>query len=344
MKPLICFYEDKTFLYSTNYQLLTNQNKSVFSFLAAVHQEYAQELKILQVDFDFQIAHVFILKNYDIISSSQLNTDLKSVDLVFTSNISKQNFIKKINHIKQDIQNGRYYQVNFTSRFSSLSETDISSWDLFKYYYNQFKSPYSAYLPLENKDILCYSPELFLEKKNQSIRTCPIKGTARKDDLFESLIKDQKENAELSMIVDLLRNDLQSVCAKKVSVDEHRKELSLNYVTHTYSQISGTTSLHLPEILQNTLPAGSISGCPKKESVLAIHQLEDGPRGFYTGCIGWWKDSDFTLNLAIRSFLFKNKNLSYFSGCGIVYDSDPEKEWSEFHQKAKHLIIHDYVD
>ncbi len=337
MKPLVCFYNDKSLFYSTDYRVFSNQSSSVFSILEDIKKEYSEAVKILQIDFNLEKAHVFVLNTYEIISIDQLTSELSAPNLTFVSNISKSHFIKKVNTIKEDIKSGRYYQVNYTSSFSSLQETEISSYALFKYYLNQFKPAYPAYLPLPYGDILCFSPELFLEKKNERIRTCPIKGTTRNADGYASLLKDQKENAELSMIVDLLRNDLQSVCTEKVSVDVHRKELPLNYITHTYSQVSGATNLSLPMILKNMLPAGSISGCPKAESVKAIQELENLPRGFYTGCIGWWKNDSFTLNLAIRSFLYDNKKLSYFSGCGIVYDSDAEKEWQEFHHKAQHL-------
>ena len=247
--------------------------------------------------------------------------------------------MEKVSSIRKDIQNGRYYQVNLTSYFKSHTAVAIQPYKLFKYYLKKFKSEYTAFLPRANSEILCYSPELFLEKKGSKIFSRPIKGTSQKNQPFNDLLKNEKENAELSMIVDLLRNDLQTVCQDKVVVSEHRKELTLNYLTHTYSEISGNTDQRLPEILKTMLPAGSISGCPKKESLIAINELEITNRHFYTGCIGWWQNQDFKLNLAIRSFLHQNDSLIYFSGCGIVYDSDPEKEWQEFLRKAKHLEL-----
>lgn len=332
MKPVICFYENDSYFYSENYTRL----EVPMTALPQIQTEYFKALKIVQTNFEGTQATVFILNDFNIIDKMQLASD-KKFSFEFQSNVDQENFVEKVLSIKKDIQSGRYYQVNLTSSFSTSIDTALDSLDMFKYYFSRFQSSYCAFLPLAEHEILCFSPELFLEKKDSSLKTCPIKGTVSKEQTFNSLLKDEKENAELSMIVDLLRNDLQSVCDNKVEVVQHRAALSLNYVTHTYSEIAGVTSLQLPEILSCMLPAGSISGCPKKESVLAIHELEPTSRGFYTGCIGWWKENDSKLNLAIRSFLREKNQLTYFSGCGIVYDSDPQNEWREFNQKAHHV-------
>lgn len=335
MSPVVCFYQDDQYFYSDNYTRLDIPVKS----LPQIQKEYFNQIKILQVDFEGSVAHIFVLHAHKIISKKDLPSTFENNNFKFSSHISKNDFIEKVKKIKKDIEAGRYYQVNFTSSFSSAIQDNISSFEVFKFYLNQFHSQYSAFIPLKDSEILCFSPELFLEKINTQIKTCPIKGTASNDKNFSQLIQDEKEEAELSMIVDLLRNDLQSVCNQKVIVTAHRQEMNLNYVTHTYSEVTGTTSMQMAEILSAMLPAGSISGCPKKESVLAIHELETSPRSFYTGCIGWWKENDFKLNLAIRSFLRKKNQIIYYTGCGIVYDSDPEKEWLEFHHKAKHLGV-----
>ena len=176
-----------------------------------------------------------------------------------------------------------------------------------------------------------------MEKNGSQLRTEPIKGTLATT--VHQLITSEKETAELSMIVDLLRNDLNAVCESPVVVKKHREVLDLGYTKHTYSEIQGHTKLNFPEILSSTLPGGSISGCPKIESLLAIQELEKSPRGFYTGSLGWWENSDFKLNITIRSFKKQNKKVSYYAGCGIVYDSNPDNEWQEFLNKAGPLKL-----
>jgi para-aminobenzoate synthetase component I len=337
MKPVVCFYKDNQFIYSENYILLS-ANKNVFEFLADIEKKYSAAIKIVQVDFEATFICVFILNTFKIINPDYLNTTEK-VDLEFKPRISKNYFIEKVIQIKKDISDGRYYQVNLTSKFLSTSDED--SFSVFKKYFGLFKSRYSAFLPIQihqkNYEILCYSPELFLEKIESKIKTEPIKGTLNTD--MNELITSPKEIAELSMIVDLLRNDLNSVCDKPVRVSRHREVLDLEYTQHTYSEISGETQMTLPEILKNVFPGGSISGCPKLESLKAISEIETGPRGFYTGSIGWWHNSDFKLNIAIRSFKKQDTQIEYFAGCGIVFDSDPESEWHEFLTKAGRLNI-----
>jgi para-aminobenzoate synthetase component I len=353
MTPVICFYRDDLVLYSEDYiyqQCHSEQDPT--AFLNQVQLEYPSQMKVIQVNFDYLkkqnidalieqdfAVTVYILNNFKLINQNDLKSSLENIDFNFHQGITKNDFMEKVRIIRDDIQKGRYYQVNLTSHFQSPVTNHTEPYETFKYYLGKFKSEYSAFLPRANAEILCYSPELFLEKKGSKILTRPIKGTTQKNQPFNDLLKNEKENAELSMIVDLLRNDLQTVCHNKVIVSEHRKELTLNYLTHTYSEISGHTDQRLPEILETMLPAGSISGCPKKESLIAINEIETTNRHFYTGCIGWWQDQDFKLNLAIRSFLHQNNTLTYFSGCGIVYDSDPEKEWLEFLRKAKHLEL-----
>lgn len=353
MIPVICFYENDLMMRSEDYlRLECTYQQNPTDFLNQVQMDYPAQMKILQVNFDYLqkqnidtlIDHdaaltVYILNNFKLVNKNDLTSPVDKIDFNFIPNMTKNDFIEKVKTIRKDIQNGRYYQVNLTSNFRSNVSVTMQPYDIFEYYLRKFKSEYSAFLPRSNSEILCYSPELFLEKKGPKILTRPIKGTNQKSERFDDLLKSDKENAELSMIVDLLRNDLQSVCHDKVVVSEHRKELTLNYLTHTYSEVSGETDAGLPEILEKMLPAGSISGCPKKESLIAINELETTNRHFYTGCIGWWQNQDFKLNLAIRSFLHQDDRLTYFSGCGIVYDSDPEKEWLEFLRKAKHLEL-----
>lgn len=333
MTPVICFYKNEEWLYSEDYQRIsTDQN--VFQFLQDIEFKFSKALKIVQIDFEKTSATVFVLNHYCLKTLNELSSS-DPVHLQFKPLISKHDFIQKINKIKSDIGLGRYYQVNFTSGFTSSTTEDSLS--LFKKYLYLFKSRYSAFLPLQDFEILCYSPELFLEKTDSLLRTEPIKGTLATT--VHRLMTSEKETAELSMIVDLLRNDLNAVCESPVVVTKHREILDLGYTKHTYSEIQGRSKLNLPEILKSTFPGGSISGCPKIECLLAIQELEKSLRGFYTGSLGWWQNSDFKLNITIRSFKKQNEEVSYYAGCGIVYDSNPDNEWQEFLNKAGHLKL-----
>jgi len=345
MPPLICFYQNCEFIFSDDYKVLALNGTCLFQALAKIEEKYLNELKILQIDFDRKSGHVFILKHYKLLSYDELFNRSASEDhldlaakIIFTPQISKDKFIEKVEKIKKDISQGRFYQVNLTSSFSAHLPKQLDGLTLFKAYYPLFRGQYSAYLPLKDYEILCYSPELFLEKKGEQIKTQPIKGT-----LVENieLLKSEKEQAELSMIVDLLRNDMNSICDKPIVVTQHRKIMDIGYTQHTYSEITGHTNNSLSEILTAMLPGGSISGCPKLESLKAISELEIEPRGFYTGVMGWWQANDCRLNITIRCFKKEKSALTYYAGCGIVYDSDPQKEWLEFLTKAGKLSVNE---
>lgn len=338
MKPVICFYKEQQLIFSEDYTFLSTE-ENVTDFLLNIENLYFDKMKIVQINFDYKVACVFVLNSYRLIDPNEIKIE-QNVDLVFKPEISKNQFMDKIKTIKNDIGAGRYYQVNLTSKFTANTSEDGLS--LFKKYLSVFKSRYSAYLPMKDFEILCYSPELFLEKSDSTLRAQPIKGTQTSS--LKQLLSSEKETAELSMIVDLLRNDLNSICAEPVKVTKHRDVLDLGYIQHTYSEISGQTDLSLPLILKSTFPGGSISGCPKVESIKAITELEPTPRGFYTGSIGWWHKNNFKLNIAIRSFkkqndLTANCTVTYYAGCGIVFDSDAETEWHEFLTKAGHLNV-----
>lgn len=357
MKPLVCFYQNDQSILSENYELVScSEKQSVFDFLNAIQKDYSSQMKVLQINFEaFQVekfkhlpllhkipkASVFLLKNYDLISKNDFSKEKVALPL-FRPLMSRSDFMDKVRKLKHEISNGRFYQVNLTSGFKAESVLGLqNSYLLFQHLSHLYPGRYSAFLPSNDFEILCYSPELFLQKSKDVLKTQPIKGTMKpSENFFEHLLKNPKEAAELSMIVDLLRNDLNSVATTPAVVTRHRQQMNLEYTTHTYSEISVNTKQTLPVILQNTMPGGSISGCPKLESLKAIAEHETHQRQFYTGCIGWWLQDDFTLNIAIRSFLKTQNEMFYFAGCGIVYDSNAEKEWDEFLTKAGKLPIH----
>lgn len=361
--PVICFFKDDHYLYSEDYQLLAcPEHTDIESFLSEIEKKFSIEVKVIQINFyafhknifkyhkeyyKSAKAHVFVLNNYKTVRLEDLKlfhkVEKKYLDgLKFRPSITKKNFIDKVHFIQKEIKSGRIYQVNLTS--SLQAEHSTVGFNLFLELLPKFTGNYQAFLPLQDYNILCFSPELFLEKKNDTLRTRPIKGSLHPNRPVEKdLLKNKKEEAELSMIVDLLRNDLNSLSDNKedgtAQITQHRTLMNLGYIQHTYSEILIKTKKSLSKILAKVSPGGSISGCPKLESLKLISEVEDYDRGFYTGTIGWWQKEDFCLNLAIRSFSETEKSLFYFAGCGIVYDSVAEEEWNEFLTKAGHLNV-----
>ncbi|MBY0451667.1 MAG: chorismate-binding protein, partial [Bdellovibrionaceae bacterium] len=327
-------------------------NTETLDFISDIGMRFPDEMKVIQLNFEAlekqkakgryenPAAQVFILESFETLTESDLLQRLPdeavepmSWDFFESAETFKQNVAATVNEISK----GRLYQVNLTTGLST--KTKNSAAGLFKSYFNRYNGRHKALLPLENVDAICFSPEMFLEKKKSGLKTCPIKGSISEDQNFEKdLLHNRKEEAELSMIVDLLRNDLNRIENKNSAVvTAHRKPMRLGYIQHTYSEIQIETEQTLPQILAATYPGGSISGCPKIESLKLINELEEGPRQIYTGSIGWWQKNEFCLNLAIRTFIKSRDDLYYHAGCGIVYDSNPEDEWKEFITKTAKL-------
>jgi para-aminobenzoate synthetase component 1 len=359
MKPLICFYQDDNYIYSDNYVLHScKADQSVNDFLTSIESNFKKELKIVQVNFEYNNqelfknkkelypsapASVFVLNQHEIMTSKQLLAKIPStmttLNLQFNTLEEQSSFVDKVNQIKKDISTGRLYQVNLTAPF--VSESTYTPEKIFKNLFEKFSGQYKALLPLAEYDLISFSPELFLKMQNKKLKAQPIKGSlSSESDSTANLLNNPKEEAELSMIVDLLRNDLNRTSVENsAKVNFHREIMKLGYIQHTYSEIEIDSDKTLPEVLLCTMPGGSISGCPKIESLQVISELETYKRQAYTGTIGWWKDNNFSLNITIRSFMKYKNQLFYHSGCGIVYDSDASKEWNEFLLKAGSLNL-----
>jgi para-aminobenzoate synthetase component 1 len=360
VKPLFCFYKKNSFVWSTDYQVITcPDSTSVKKFLEEIEKNYFEKLKIVQVNFEYDQdnlfsnqkslypsnkATVFIFKEFRLLQSEELNPLLKSYDtkktsLVFEPLIEKKEFIENTKYIIEQIKLGRIYQVNLTAPLKAFS--NCSAEHLYLTYQQQFTGEYKALLPLPDFNLISFSPELFLQKENSVLKTRPIKGSLSSEKVFSNgLLENKKEEAELSMIVDLLRNDLNSLSDEhSACVESHRQQMQLGYIQHTYSEISVQTEASFSFILDKTFPGGSISGCPKAESLKVICEVENFKRQAYTGALGWWQNNDFTLSLTIRSLIHQPDVVFYHAGCGIVYDSKPEDEWNEFLLKTGALNV-----
>lgn len=348
---LICFYKNEKLIQSIDYKLEScAANESVNAFLIRMQNAFPDQLKIIQINFEYDNAifskqkklyslpkaSVFIVNQFSEISALP---DSGMTPPPFSSLESEENFIQKVKRIQGEIAAGRVYQVNLTAPLRA--ECASSALEVFSHYKKFFSGKYQALLPVAQAEIICFSPELFLEKRAGRLCTRPIKGSlAASLDFKKDLLENKKEEAELSMIVDLLRNDLNRIeTTADAEVVSHRQALQLGYIQHTYSEVAIKTKKNLPEIIDCTFPGGSISGCPKTESLLMISEYEAFARQAYTGALGWWQGDEFELTLTIRSFIKSGLDLFYHAGCGIVFDSDPQKEWNEFILKTGSLNV-----
>jgi len=265
----------------------------------------------------------------------------------FNSNLTKKKYKIKVEKIKKYITMGHVYQVNMSQRFETCFKGDTFS--LFKDLYAANPAPFFSYINAQDHIIVSTSPERFIKKEGEYIETRPIKGTRPRGKTCdedrknrEELKCSKKDDAELSMIVDLLRNDLGKVCcAGFVHVSEHKKVEKYENVYHLVSVVKGKIDKKFDcvDLIKATFPGGSITGCPKIRSMEIIDELEKNRRHIYTGSIGYISFHDtMDLSIAIRTATILNERMYFSVGGGVVFDSDPEDEYNETLHKGKTFI------
>ncbi|WP_457744311.1 aminodeoxychorismate synthase component I [Sulfurimonas sp.] len=250
-----------------------------------------------------------------------------------TVTINFDAYKKKFDKVIEKIKSGETYLLNLTQ------ETPIQTQLSLKEMY----SLANAHYKLRYKDeFICFSPEKFVQIKGNTISTFPMKGTIDVSvvNAQEKILADKKEMAEHIMIVDLLRNDL-SIVSNAVKVDKFRYVTKIGAgakdLLQVSSKISGTLQKdwhnNLGDILKSLLPAGSISGTPKKSTLAIIEDIEAYKRGFFSGIFGVFDGENFDSGVMIR-FIEKQKNqYVYKSGGGITLDSDVHLEYQELQDK-----------
>ncbi len=268
--------------------------------------------------------------------------------LPWKSTLTRAKYASTFRLIQKDIRNGEYYQLNLT--YTLEAKSNIDHRELFCALAKKNPASCLAYFEDGNFVVLSCSPERFVTIRDRKIITRPIKGTRprgknpREDQAFKNaLLKSEKEAAELSMITDLLRNDLGKVSETgSVRVKGHRLLQKNPTVWHTYSEIEGKlrADLHPLEAFQSMFPGGSITGCPKRAAMTRIAELEKKKRGPYCGCMILQSDSGFLdSTILIRTVIANGTHLSLGIGSGIVADSTLDEEFEETKQKAKAFYL-----
>ena len=265
----------------------------------------------------------------------------------FSSNFTRDDYTAAVNKVKQYILSGDVYQVNISQRF----ETDFSGdpFNLFKTLFHKNPAPFFAYINTGDHHIVSTSPECFLKLQGKEVETRPIKGTRPRGktesedrSLRLELEQSEKDDAELSMIVDLLRNDLGKVCkSASVRVVQHKRVESYRNVFHLVSIVKGTLDVgyNSIDLIKAAFPGGSITGCPKIRAMEIIDEMEPNRRHIYTGSIGYISFHDtMELSIAIRTATICHEKMIFSVGGGIVYDSDPQDEYNETLHKGMTIM------
>jgi para-aminobenzoate synthetase component I len=264
-----------------------------------------------------------------------------------TSNFSRASYDVAFAAIQAYLRAGDCYQINLAQRFAARA-----SGDAFAAYCKLRElspAPYSAFLNLPRLQILCASPERFLQVQQGHVETKPIKGTrpsvadARQNALLvQDLRSNPKDRAENLMIVDLLRNDLGKNCVPgSVQVPNLFEVESYATVHHLVSTVTGELAAGRDALvlLRDCFPGGSVTGAPKQRAMEIIEQLEPQRRGIYCGSIGYIGfDGNMDCNIAIRTLVYAGGEIRCWAGGGIVADSEAGAEYQETLDKAAAML------
>ena len=253
-----------------------------------------------------------------------------------------------VEHIRAEIASGTLYQANLTlpflARHGGQPHTDIGA---FQALCTISPAPFAAFIRGPGRPtLISHSPECFLRAHDQELTACPIKGTRRRiagreEQVRRELVDSHKDRAELTMIVDLTRNDLGRVAVPgSVVVAQAAAVIDLSYAHH----LMGVVTARLPPdsgyggAIHHGFPAGSITGAPKGQAMALLRTLEARPRGAYCGCFGWIGPHGCELAVAIRTMVIDDTTVQVHAGGGIVADSDPAAEWDEVQVKAATML------
>ena len=270
--------------------------------------------------------------------SKTLKWSSARLDKLKLNGVTKNAYINGVEKIRDYIRQGRIYQVNLTQQYQWTSRQD--PFDIFQKLNQINPAPMSGFFKMMGQTLVSSSPERFLRRSGQKLESNPIKGTRPRFHKFDKdramireLWESPKENAELAMIVDLMRNDIGQVAEiGSVQVGTARRIENYNNVFHLVAKVTAKISNEYDaiDVIRTLGPAGSITGCPKSEAIKVIEAQEKTPRGFYTGNMGYIDfNGNFDLNVMIRSLHFFEGQVQFGLGSGIVYDSDPAAEYME---------------
>lgn len=257
-----------------------------------------------------------------------------------TSNLKDEEYKEHVKLAKKHCQRGDVFQLVLSRRFSQGFKGD--EFNVYRALRSINPSPYLFYFDYGDFKIFGSSPEAQLVVKDGKAEIHPIAGTFKRTGndeedaiLAKKLTKDDKENSEHVMLVDLARNDL-SRNGNMVTVDNYREVQFFSHVIHLVSKVTGQKKKDIPtmKVVADTFPAGTLSGAPKHMAMQLIEKYEKTSRGYYGGAIGFMDfNGNFNHAIMIRTFLSKNHELHFQAGAGLVAASDPEKELQETYHK-----------
>lgn len=258
-------------------------------------------------------------------------------------------FTDAVIRAKEYIAAGDVYQANLSREWSADVSPGTNASDIYAALCASNPGPFAGMALWRDIEIISSSPERLLSVRNGLASTRPIAGTRPRsidasadEDLSAELFAHPKERAEHVMLIDLERNDLGRVCeAGSVEVNELMVLESYAHVHHIVSNVQGRLREDVTpgQAIAAVFPGGTITGCPKVRCMEIISELEQGPRGAYTGSFGYLnRDGSLDLNILIRTIVKDDDRVTFRAGSGIVADSDPVAELDETRAKAEGMM------
>lgn len=360
-------FELKEGFFSSLSTFVSDTNDWIFGHLNYDIKNYVEELYSHNIDhinfsdaFLFVPEIVFILqKNELIIGTMQAAADevfdeinrqqipvnkLQPVNVI--PRTTKEEYIQNIKKLQQHILRGECYEVNYCQEFFA-ENASISPAGVYHLLTQASPNPFCCFYKIDDKFLLCASPERYLKKDGENIISQPIKGTAKrgadKDEdlkIKKALFNNKKERKENIIVVDLVRNDLSRICEEgSVYVEELCEVYTFPGVHQMISTVKGKlqSNAAFGDIIKAAFPMGSMTGAPKKRVMQLIEKYEKTKRGIYSGTVGYiTPGKDFDFNVVIRSIMYNetNRYVSYQAGSAITFESDPESEYEECLVKA----------
>ena len=283
-----------------------------------------------------------IKKIIGLIKSKKINQFKFKTNSKLESNIDDDEYKKMVEMGIKHCMRGDVFQIVLSRKFYQDFSGD--EFTVYRHLRSINPSPYLFYFDYGDFKIFGSSPEAQLIINNNKAEIHPIAGTFKrtgndKDDKIKAtkLFKDNKENSEHMMLVDLARNDLSRSCSN-VKVEKDREIQFYSHVIHLVSKVTGKLKVDSNKIIGETFPAGTLTGAPKHMAMQLIEKYESSKRSFYGGAIGFISfDYNYNHAIIIRSFLSKNKKLYFQAGAGIVSKSSKTNELNEVYNKVRAL-------
>jgi len=316
-----------------------NIDDIIICFYSIFYSYHIKENHLTRYDFE---TNVLPFQN----NSSNIHEKQTIVSSI-QQQIHRDDYIQNLHKVIDYIRDGDIYQANISQKFTIWG--DFDGFGIFKRLFKINPAPFFAYLNVADVEIISSSPERFILCDDHRIETRPIKGTVSRgktqsqDNAYRQwLLSSRKDEAELAMIVDLLRNDIGKIsCPGSVHVGEFKRVEPYNNVYHLISIVGAMmeSSIQPMDVIKAVFPGGSITGCPKIRAMEIISEIEQETRGVYTGSIFFHSFGHyFDSNIAIRTLVIKGNQMTFRVGGGIVYDSIPENEYNETIYKGQSIL------